>query len=220
MSSPHIVIVGADKGGVGKTTISRLLVDYYKSHGITLRAFDTEHPVGVLKRFHPSLTEIVNLEESDDQMKVFDGLHEAQVTLIDIRAGLLSKTLEKLKLLGFFDGLRDGSLRISVVHVIGSNKASFDEIDVTRAAVQDAKHHVVLNHTNKSRFHGLPPTVNDPIVIGLLDELAASTVDGLDMGFSAYVGDVAKQSRVLRGYVNTWEREGFKAFDAKALNAI
>jgi hypothetical protein len=35
---------GADKGGVGKTTIARTLVDYYQSHGISLRAFDTEYP--------------------------------------------------------------------------------------------------------------------------------------------------------------------------------
>lgn len=219
MSSPHIVIVGADKGGVGKTTISRMLVDYYQSHGITVRAFDTEHPVGVLQRFHPAKTEIVNLEESDDQMKVFDGLHMAQVTLVDIRAGLLSKTLRTLNTLGFFDGVRDGSLRISVVHVIGSNKASFDEIESTASAVQGAKHHVVLNHTNKSKFQGLPASVKDPIIIGLLDELAASTVDLEGIGFSAFVSD-QKYSRVLRGYVNAWLRPGWAEYDRKALNAL
>jgi hypothetical protein len=217
--SPHICIVGADKGGVGKTTISRTLMDYFQSHGITTRAFDTEYPVGVLQRFHPAKTEIVNLEESDDQMKVFDGLHKAQVTLIDIRAGLLSRTLGKLDVLGFFDGLRDESLRISVVHVIGSNKASFDEIEVTRAAVQGAKHHIVLNHTNKSKFIGLPPSVRDPITVGLLDELAASTVDMLGVGFSAYVGD-SSESPVLKGYVRHWLRGAFAEYDRKALNAL
>jgi hypothetical protein len=220
MASPHICIVGADKGGVGKTTISRTLVDYYQSHGISVRAFDTEHPVGVLKRFHPSKTEIVNLAESDDQMKVFDGLPKAQVTLVDIRAGLLSSTLKTLNELGFLDGIRDGSLQISVVHVIGSNKASFDEIDVTAKAVNGAAHHVLLNHTNKSKFEGLPASVKNPIMVNLLNELAASTVDGLDMGFSAYVGDVANQSLVLRGYVRAWLKDCFKAYDAKALNAL
>ena len=219
MSSPHLVVVGADKGGVGKTTISRTLMDYFQSHGITTRAFDTEYPVGVLQRFHPSRTEVVNLEESDDQMKVFDGLHKSQVTMIDIRAGLLSKTLNKLNVLGFFDGLRDDSLRISVVHVIGSNKASFDEIEVTRAALQGANHHVLLNHTNKSKFDGLPASVKDPITIGLLDELAASTVDMKGSGFSAYGGD-ANESRTLRGYVNAWLKGAFTEYDRKTLNAL
>lgn len=220
MSSPHVVIVGADKGGVGKTTIARTLVDYYQSHGISLRAFDTEHPVGVLQRFHPDKTTIVNLEESDDQMKVFDGLHQAQVTLIDIRAGLLSRTLRSLSLLGFLDGVRDGSLRISVVHVIGSNKASFDEIEATAAAINGAKHHILLNHTNKSKFIGLPNSVKEPIMVGLLDELAASTVDMKGMGFEAFLADHAGQSRTLRGYVNAWLKPTFRAYDIVGLNAL
>lgn len=219
MSSPHLILTGADKGGVGKTTVARSLVDYYQSHGLTLRAFDTEHPVGVLQRFHPTKTEIVNLEESDDQMKVFDGLHLAQVTLIDIRAGLLSRTLEKLSFLGFFDGVRDGSLRISVVHVIGSNKASFDEIEATAAAVQGARHHVLLNHTNKSKFQGLPASVKDPIIVPLLDELAASTVDLEGVGFAQFVGD-QKYSRTLRGYVNAWLKPVWREYDRKQLNAL
>lgn len=220
MSSPHLVITGADKGGVGKTTVARTLMDYYQSHGITVRAFDTEHPVGVLHRFHPSQTSIVNLEESDDQMKVFDGLNEAQVTLIDIRAGLLSKTLRSLSVLGFLDGVRNGSLRISVMHVIGSNKASFDEIEATAVAVEGAKHYVLLNHTNKSKFLGLPASVKNPISIGLLDELAASTVDLKGMGFNAYIADEAGQSRTLRGYVRAWLTPIFRAYDAVALNAL
>jgi hypothetical protein len=37
----------------------------------------------MLKRFHPAKTEIVKLMDSDDQVKVFDGLHQAQVTLME-----------------------------------------------------------------------------------------------------------------------------------------
>lgn len=219
MTTPQLFIIGADKGGVGKTTIARSLVDYYQSHGITLRAFDTEHPAGVLQRFHPTKAEIVNLEESNDQMKVFDGINQAQVTLIDIRAGLLSKTLDSLNTLGFFEGVRDGSLRISVVHVIGSNKASFDEIAATASAVQGSKHHILLNHTNRSKFEGLPVSVKEPIVVPLLDEKAASTVDLAGVGFSAFCADHAN-SRVLRGYVNDWLKKSWREFDLKSLNAL
>lgn len=219
MSVPHLLIVGADKGGVGKTTVSRTLMDYYQARGISVRAFDTEYPIGVLHRFHTDKTEIVNLEESSDQMKVFDGLDKAHVTLVDIRAGLLSKTLDKLLYLGFLDGVREGTLRASVVHVIGSNKASFDEIEVTANAVQGASHHVLLNHTNKSKFDGLPPSVKAPIVVPLLDELAASTVDMLGVSFGAFVKDTA-QSRTLRGYVNAWLKQVFTEYDTKTLNAV
>jgi dethiobiotin synthetase len=39
MPQPHIVIVGADKGGVGKTFISRALVDFCISKNLAWRAF-------------------------------------------------------------------------------------------------------------------------------------------------------------------------------------
>jgi hypothetical protein len=225
--APHVVIVGADKGGVGKTTVSRALKDYYQSHGITVRAFDGEFlakdpatgtPVGVLARFFTGTT-IVNLNESDDQMKVFDGLNEAQVTLLDLPAGGMSSTLAMLRTLGFFDGVRDNSLRLSAMHVIGSNKASFDEIDATRNAVEGANYYTVLNATNKSKFEGLPASVRDPIKIPLLDEKAAATVDLASVGFSAFYADHGN-SRVLRGYVDAWLKPVFKEFDRRALNAL
>jgi hypothetical protein len=214
----HVVIVGADKGGVGKTTVSRTLRDYFHSHGLTVRPFDTEHPQGVLARFHPE-TKIVNLEEPADQMAVFDGLHTAQVTLIDIRAGLLSKTLATLTEIGFLGGAQASRMRTSIVHVIGSNKASFDEIDATAAVVAGAKHHVLLNHTNKSKFIGLPASVTNPIIVTQLNELAADTVDRLGVGFDVYRGD-QNQSAVLRGYVDSWFTRTFKAYDEHQLNAI
>jgi hypothetical protein len=217
--APHVVIVGADKGGVGKTTVSRTLMDYFQTHGISVRARDTEHPQGVLHRFHPDRTKIVNLEESDDQVEVFDNLRDAQVTLIDIRAGLLSKTLATLSEIGFLAGVKEGRLRISVIHVIGSNKASFDEIEATATAVGGAKHFVVLNHTNKSKFMGLPASVKEPILVPMLNELAADTVDRLGVGFEAYGADKT-QSSVLTGYVRAWQGRVFAEYDRRALNAL
>src|ERR1700737_2706774 len=34
MAKPTVVIVGADKGGVGKTTVARTVLDYFKHHGV------------------------------------------------------------------------------------------------------------------------------------------------------------------------------------------
>jgi hypothetical protein len=99
---------------------------------------------GTFARFFDGVT-VVNLAESDDQMKVFDGLHEAQVTLLDLLAGSMSSTLEMLRTLGFFNGIASGLLRLSAIHVIGSNKASFEEIEAVRAAVDGADYHTVLN---------------------------------------------------------------------------
>ena len=50
MAKPTVVVVGADKGGVGKTTVARTLLDYFTAHHVPIRAFDTESPKGTLKR--------------------------------------------------------------------------------------------------------------------------------------------------------------------------
>src|SRR5213594_2114672 len=112
MTKPAVVIIGADKGGVGKTTVARTLLDYFAAHQVRARAFDTEVPRGTLKRFHPNETDLVDVTYVPDQMKIFDTLHsaEAPVTLIDIRSGLLSPTLRALRDIGFIDAAKKDQL--------------------------------------------------------------------------------------------------------------
>lgn len=215
MPVPRIVIVGADKGGVGKTMISRALLDFLADRGVSRRAFDTEAPTGNLHRFFPDASTIVDLTKSDDQMRVFDGIRAAQVTLIDIRAGLLSPTLSMLRELDFFDGIVEGRLAITVVHVIGSTHASFAEIAATTEIVAGAQHVLAMNHINDAPFSGLKNVGDevDPIIeIGKLNELAADHVDTAGVPFRQFIADESHSS-VMRGYVRAWLRRAFAEFD-------
>ena len=76
---PVVFLVGADKGGVGKTTLTRTLLDYLPTKGVAARAFDTEFPRGTLKRFFPKVTEVVDITTAADQMKVLDTLTTSEV---------------------------------------------------------------------------------------------------------------------------------------------
>jgi hypothetical protein len=217
-----IIIVGADKGGVGKTTISRTLMDYFKAQGAEYRAFDTEAPLGVLKRFYPDKTEVVDLTKSDGQMTVFDTLKNAPITVIDVRAGLLSPTLKTLAEIGFLDASK---LKIVVLHVIGATKASFAEIKATRDAVGGSKHFLVTNHTNESDFFSWDgDTAKQALAIGdglidipKLNELAMEHVETLGVPFQTFI-DGENNSPVLRGYVRHWLSRVFQQFDAAKLN--
>src|SRR5689334_17521939 len=111
MAKPAVIVVGADKGGVGKTTVSRTVLDYFTANNVPTRAFDTEAPRGTLKRFHPEVTEIVDVTSTADQMKIFDTLNAGpSVTVIDVRAGLLSPTLASLRDIGFLDAAKSGQI--------------------------------------------------------------------------------------------------------------
>ena len=55
MGKPTVILIGANKGGVGKTTVARTLLDYLRKQEVPTRAFDTEAPKGTLQRFHPDV---------------------------------------------------------------------------------------------------------------------------------------------------------------------
>ena len=111
MTKPAVVLIGADKGGVGKTTVARTLLDYFADRQVSARAFDTEVPRGTLKRFHSGVTDVVDINHIPDQMRIFDTVNstDASVSLIDVRAGLLSPTLRALRDIGFIEAAKKGT---------------------------------------------------------------------------------------------------------------
>ncbi len=154
MAKPVVIVVGADKGGVGKTTVSRTLLDYFSANNVPTRAFDTESPRGTLKRFHPDITEIVDMTTTSDQMKIFDTLNAVSpsVTVIDVRAGLLSPALASLRDIGFLDAAKSGQITFAVFHILGPSIASLDEIAETANFMEGAKYFLVKNFINNTSF--------------------------------------------------------------------
>lgn len=209
MSIPTVVIVGADKGGVGKTMVSRTLLDYFKANDIEYRAFDTETPNGVLKRFFPEKTELVDLTDSDGQMKVFDTLGPA-FTVIDIRAGLLSPTLKLLSEIGFLDTTK---CKLVVVHVLGNTKNSIEEVKAVTGSIAASRYIAVGNHINDTKFDFPAGSLSIP----MLDVKACESVDAASVSFNAFVNSDA--SAVLRGKTKHWLGLVFAQYDSARMNA-
>jgi hypothetical protein len=238
MAKPAVIIVGADKGGVGKTTVARTLLDYFTAHQIPTRAFDTEAPKGTLKRFHPDLTDVVDMTHVPDQMKVFDTLNsaDASVTLIDVRAGLMSPTLRALRDIGFIEAAKKGQITFALFHILGPSIASLDEIGETAAFLGDAKYFMVKNYVNNHHFfewdeatHALYfSKVKDAVEIKVpkLNEMASEQVELASVPFLTFIankkagGDPAAYSFVLRGYVRHWLGNVWAEYDRIALNDL
>src|SRR6478609_2453758 len=231
MAKPAVILVGADKGGVGKTTVARTLLDYFIAHQVPVRAFDTEFPRGTLKRFHPDVTEIVDVTQVADQMKIFDTLGNAQakVTVIDVRAGLLSPTLKALNEIGLLDSAKKGQITFAVFHILGPSIASLEEIAETANTVGDANYYLVKNFINNTTFFEWDPaTYNsyfkkikgaEEITIHKLNEMAYEKVEVASVPFFSFIcnkgakGEAANNSFVLRGYVRHWLGNVWGEFD-------
>ena len=231
MAKPALIVVGADKGGVGKTTVSRTLLDYFAANNVATRAFDTESPRGTLKRFHPHVTEIVDISTTADQMKILDTLNAVipSVTVIDVRAGLLSPSLVSLRNIGFLEAAKAGEITFAVFHILGSSIASLDEIAETANFMTGAKYFLVKNFINNtsffewdhstynSYFHRIENATE--LTIPKLDEMAFEQVEVASVPFLKFVAnkgvhdEAANYSFVLRGYVRHWLANVWSEFD-------
>jgi hypothetical protein len=236
MAKPTVVVVGADKGGVGKTTVSRTLLDYFTAHHVATRAFDTESPKGTLKRFHPDISDIVDVASVPDQMRIFDTLSDASVTVIDVRAGLLSPTLRALRDVGFLDSVKKGQITFAVFHILGSSIASLNEIDDTAPFTSDAEYYLVKNFINNTSFFEWDQATYSSyfkkqkgateITIPKLNEMAFEQVELASVPFLTFVankgpkGETASYSFVLRGYVRHWLGNVWGEYDRIKLNDI
>jgi hypothetical protein len=228
---PAVLIVGADKGGVGKTTITRTLLDYFAKKNTTVRAFDGEFPRGTLKRFHPAVTDIVNLASTADQMRMLDTLTTSgeKVSVIDTRAGFLSPMLVALKEIGFFDAVRNDEYNFGLFHILGPSVASLEEIGEIIPYMKGSSYFAVKNFINEASFFDWDKTVYDnyfkqakeaiEVNIPKLNEMACEQVELAGVPFSTFIrnknaqGQNANFSLVLRGYVRTWLGRVFDEYD-------
>src|SRR5204862_5632136 len=200
--------------------------------------FDTDVPRGTLKRFYPDLTDIVDVTYVPDQMKIFDTIHSAQVpvTLIDIRAGLLSPTLRALRDIGFIDAAKKEQLTFAVFHILGPSIASLNEIAETSAYLGDAKYFMVKNFINDTHFFEWDEATHSAyfkqvkdaveVVIPKLNEMATEQVELASVPYVTFVankkqsGEPASYSFVLRGYVRHWLGNVWAEYDRIDLTDI
>jgi hypothetical protein len=219
---PTLILVGADKGGVGKTTISRALLDFFARKNILTRAFDTENPRGSLHRFYPANTEIIDLGNVAHQMRVLDTMETANVpvTIVDLKAGNLSYSLDLFERIGVLEAARNGMFTMGLFHVVGPSIASLDEIGEIAKYLSGIQYVVARNSINETNFFEWDEATyrkyfsqiakTQEISVPKLNEMAYEQVDVAGVTFKDFIdnraadGSQGKFSFVLRGYVRKW----------------
>ncbi|MEL6745546.1 MAG: hypothetical protein AAFO68_08800, partial [Pseudomonadota bacterium] len=217
-----VILVGADKGGVGKTTVSRALLDFLERNNVMARAFDTENPRGTLNRFYPNKAQIIDLANVADQMKILDTMESAPegVTVVDLKAGNLSAALDVFDRIGVLEAAREGMFDLALMHVVGPSIASLDEMNEVAKYTNGLNYVVARNFINETNFFEWDektytkyfarlPNARE-IEVPKLNEMAYEQVDLAGVTFSDFVtnktakGADADFSFVLRGYVRKW----------------
>ena len=220
-----MILVGADKGGVGKTTMSRALLDYLERNNVLARAFDTENPRGTLNRFYPAKAAIIDLANVADQMRILDTMDSCpeQVTIVDLKAGNLTAALDVFDRIGVLEAAKDGHFNLALMHVVGPSIASLDEMNEVAKYTSGLDYVVARNFINETNFFEWDETTYNKyfarlpnakeIEVPKLNEMAYEQVDLAGVTFSDFIanktaaGEDANFSFVLRGYVRKWLRD-------------
>ncbi len=229
MAAPLVIMVGADKGGTGKTTVTRALGDYLAAIGVPYRAFDTEYPGGGLKRFLPA-AEVVDIEKVEHQMRAFDVV--SGVVVLDVRANSLSPILKLLDHAGLLDDVKSGAMGMVLLHVLGPSVQSLGEVpEIVDAIGGGSQHFLIKNYISADTSYfdwdgeGSPYAQvlarmeDKTIIVPHLEDRASELIDKRGTSFAEFARDPT-QSRILRGNVRGWLAAVHREFDKVGLNAL
>ena len=153
----HLILVTGDKGGVGKSFTSRILIDFLDQAGVGISIFDTDITNSTLFRFYSHGDRVTQLDfeniEALDSLLNDLSLASNKTLLIDCAAGSLGKFsnwMSEIDLLSLKDELK---FKISLVFVLSSDKDCVAILkDVEEEFKNDAQYIIVRNQGRGSDF--------------------------------------------------------------------
>ncbi len=124
----HVHLIGGEKGGVGKSLVSRLLAQYFIDHDVPFLGFDTDRSHGSLMRFYAGYASPVLV----DRYETLDAIIESSIdqpgrrTLVDLAAQTHEPLTKWMDESGVLDLADVSGLAIHYWHVMDAGRDSVD----------------------------------------------------------------------------------------------
>jgi hypothetical protein len=144
----NIHLVGGEKGGVGKSLVSRLLAQYFIDHSIPFLGFDSDRSHGALMRFYAGFASPVLV----DRYETLDAIVEAAMEnperriLVDLAAQTqdpLTRWMDESQLLSLAPEL---GLHIRYWHVMDNGRDSVDLLKRLFDQYEGRLHYVIVQN--------------------------------------------------------------------------
>ncbi len=225
-----ILLIGGEKGGVGKSLVSRALAQYFIDHSMPFVGFDTDRSHGALMRFYADYASPILI----DRYEALDHIVEAAVeqpgirVLVDLAAQTHAPLVAWMDDSGVLDLAPENALRITYWHVMDTGRDSVDLLRQVLERFQDRLNYVVVrnqlrgNDFSNLEKSGLLDRLSDlggrVVEIKQLHQSVIQKIDARDSSFWA-----AKQSGsefgaglglMERQRLKTWINNVFAEFDA------
>ena len=220
-----IHFIGGEKGGVGKSLVSRVLAQYFIDHEQPFVGFDTDKSHGSLLRFYAGFASpiVVDRYESLDRvMEAATEMPERRV-LVDLAAQTHQSLAQWMADSALFDLSEELGVELTYWHVMDSGQ---DSVDLLRKLLEQFGGKlnlvVVLNEVRSDNFNLLEKSGEKAkavalgarfISIGRLQESAMQKIDGQGTSFWAALNPVEKNANSLglleRQRVKVWLKKAY-----------
>ncbi|TWB05632.1 nucleotide-binding protein [Gluconacetobacter diazotrophicus] len=156
----RLVLVVSGKGGVGKTTFSRLMTDLYRERNTKAAIFDADGQIGGLVRvYHAVGVQFYDLRQDAERVTLLNSIaSDADVILHDLPGGSrfeISKIVDNgdgEQVDGFLDALRENGVSLTLVHVIDNEIESAQSVgQYLDSFGTDSVDHVAVLNMRESR---------------------------------------------------------------------
>lgn len=219
--SKRIILVTGDKGGVGKSSFARGLLDVYQHLGIDCRAYDSDRRNAQLIRHYQRTKggvaeiDISHKGEADALLNDLETA-SANVVLVDMPAGA-GEWFETLEAdLNLIETVAEMGYRLTLVSVVSRVKDSINALRLLMEYCDRRVDYVVAKNlyfgeahqfarfdASKTRgqfleFGGVE------IVMPALFDASFDAVDQYDLTFRAAIAEGSPLSRANRSRVNQW----------------
>ena len=227
---PRLILTHGEKGGVGKTTVARVIADFLNARNTTFRAFDAEGATGQLLRFHPTETSPVDVGNANTIAPVLDYVMDGsgrRIALVDLGARSGEDVRGWLYRGGALEEAEASRLGITVVYVLGGAVDSVGHLKECYAALgRDVTYVIVKNYGVAGKFdvydqshirQDLLSVGAREIALPALDGSVYQSVDRASLPFSGFAESQSNNFGFTeRRYCRTWLRECFTALEEVA----
>jgi hypothetical protein len=124
----RIHFIGGEKGGVGKSLLSRLMAQYFIDHGVPFAAFDSDRSHGTLSRFYGDYVKPVVAETYESLDRIVETAIEqpGRRVLVDLAAQTHEPLVRWMDESGVLDLADVSGITVQYWHVMDSGRDSVE----------------------------------------------------------------------------------------------
>lgn len=146
----RIHFVGGEKGGVGKSVLSRVLAQYYIDRNKPFKAFDGDLSHGALARYYGEFTDAVDLGDFESADQIAEAcVSTGNDAIVDLAAQSTRKLDHWMEESGLADYADEAGIRIYLWHVMDDGTDSVRLLDKLLSTHGHGPNYVVVRNLGR-----------------------------------------------------------------------